>query len=46
MSNWIKQTTKKNSFERVHFKNDVARAFDHTGAGLLDDSFQKLDQAF
>ena len=32
--------------EGVHFKNNIARAFDHTGAELLDDSFQKLDQAF
>ena len=30
---------KKNSFEGVHFKNNIARAFDHTGAELLDNFF-------
>ena len=42
----MKQTTKKSSFEGVHFKNKVAHALDPTGAELLDDSFLKLDQAF
>ena len=34
---------KNDSFERVHLTNNVAHACDHTGAGLLDDSFRKLD---
>ena len=42
----MKQITKKKAFEGVHFKNNVARAFDYTDAELLDDSFQKLDKAF
>ena len=43
---WIKQTTKKNPFEKVHFKNTDESVFDDTSTELLDDTFQKLDQAF
>ena len=41
-----KKTTKKNFFEGLHFENNVARAFDHTGAELENQKTPQKRQSY